>query len=118
MSKPVWVYVHWSENNRFKDKELMPFNEFERKCRDAAREVGVGNGYDKTKIKVLFDDGDYFEVRLDLCQNEDTGFKSYCDSMSKWIGSERFYSTYGHDQAIIDEYMKMQEYLNQIEWAA
>ncbi len=117
MSKPIWVYVYWSENSRFDEKELLSFVEFERKCRYVAREVGVGNGYDKTKVKVLFDDGEYFEIRLDLCQNEDTGFRSYCESMDKWIGSERFYSTYGHDQGIIDEHLKMKEYLAQIEWA-
>jgi hypothetical protein len=116
MSKPVWVYVHWSENSRFKDKDLLSFVEFERKCRDAAREVGVGNGYDKTKIKVLFDDGEYYETRLDLCPQEDTGFQCYCESMIKWIGSDRFNKTYNHDAAITDEYMKLKEYLLQIEW--
>lgn len=116
MSKPLWVYVYWSESSEFKDNQLLAFDEFERKCERVAREVGVGNGYDKTKVKVLFDDGEYFEVRLDLCANEDRGFKSYCDSQDKWIGSERFHSTYGHDQGIIDEYLKMKEYLAQIEW--
>ena len=57
MSKPVWVQIHWSENKAFKDNQLMPFTEFERKCRSVAREVGVDNGYDKTKCKILFDDG-------------------------------------------------------------
>lgn len=117
MSKPIWVYVYWSENSSFEEKQLLPFAEFERKCASIARDVGVGNGYDKTKVKVLFDDGEYFEVRLDLCQNDDTGFYSYCKSMERWIGSERFSSTYGHDQAIIDDYLKMKEYLLQIEWA-
>ena len=117
MAKAVWVYVHWSESNVFGEKELLPFAEFERKCAQVARDVGVGNGYDKTKIKVLFDDGEYYETRLDLCPQEDTGFQSCVDSMIKWIGSERFHSCYKHDQAITDEYMKLKEYLLGIEWA-
>lgn len=117
MSKPLWVYVYWSESSLFKDKDLLPFSEFERKCRQVARDVGVGNGYDKTKIKVLLDDGEYYEARLDICPEEDTCFQSYCESMIKWIGSERFDNYYNYNQAITDEYIKLKEYLLQIEWA-
>ncbi len=117
MSRPVWVQVLWSESSVFKDNELLPFREFERKCNQVARDVGVGNGYDKTKIKVLLDDGEYYDTRLDLCPQEDTGFQSYCEGMIKWIGSERFHEVYNNDQAITDEYMKLKEYLLQIEWA-
>jgi hypothetical protein len=116
MSKPVWVYVHWSENKAFKNKDLLPFMEFETKCRQVAREVGLDNGYDKTKIKVLFNDGEYYETRLDLCPKEDTGFQSYCESMITWIGSERFLKTYDHDKVIIEEYENLKAYLLKIEW--
>lgn len=114
--KPCWVYVHWSENRRFQDKDLLSFIEFERKCRDAAREMGVDNGYDKTKIKVLFDNGEYYEARLDLCAHDDTGFQSYCEGMIAWIGSDRFSKIYNHDAASTREYMALKEYLLQIEW--
>lgn len=116
MSKPLWVYVYWSESSEFKEKELLPFKEFERKAKLAAMAVGENNGYDKTKIKVLFDDGEYFEVRLDLCPGEDHGFRSYCDSQLRWIGSERFMKAYGHDEAIVQDYLKMKKYVEAIEW--
>jgi hypothetical protein len=116
MSKPLWVYVYWSESSDFKEKELLPFKEFERKALSAAKAVGIGNGYDKTKIKVLFDDGEYFECRLDLCPQEDTGFRSYCDSQLRWIGSDRFMKTYGQDDGIVQDYLKMRDYILAIEW--
>lgn len=116
MSRPVWVYVYWSENRAFKDNMLIPFAEFERKCRSVAREVGIDNGYDKTKVKVLFDDGEYYEVRLDLSGKEDKGFQSYADSMLRWIDSERFMKTYEHDPKVIEEYRGLRKYLENIEW--
>lgn len=118
MSKPVWVYVYWSENRAFEEKSLLPFRRFEEICANAARKVGVDNGYDKTKIKVLFDDGEYYECRLDLCPQEDTGFKQHCYSMAKWIGSERFLKCYNHDPDIIAEYEEVKRYIESIEWAA
>jgi len=117
MSKPVWVYVYWSESSKFNDKDLLTFAEFERRCAQVAKQVGVDNGYDKTKVKVLFDDGEHYEVRLDLCPQEDKGFQSYVEGMLIWIGSERFLSTYGHDEAIIQEYEELKKYLEKIEWA-
>lgn len=116
MSKPVWVQVHWSENKAFKDNQLMPFVEFERKCRSVAREVGADNGYDKTKCKILFDDGEYYETRLDLSMTCDQSFEQSCKSTLAWIGSERFMKCYGQDPGIIAEYEELKKYINQIEW--
>ena len=63
MSKPLWVYVYWSESQAFKEKELLPFAEFERKAKLAAYSVGENNGYDKTKITVLFNDGSEYAYK-------------------------------------------------------
>lgn len=60
--KPIFVYIHWSENAVFKEKSLMPFKEFEWDC------------------------------RLDLCLKEDRGFQSHCSSTLAFINSERFKS--------------------------
>lgn len=116
MSRPVWVQVFWSENKLFKENSLVPFVEFESLCNQAARQVGTGNGYDKTKVKILFDDGNHYDVRLDLCEKEDTGFKSYCESMCQWIGSEKFIKTYHHDKEALNDYQELKDYLKKIEW--
>lgn len=114
--KPLWVYVYWSESSEFKDKELLPFAEFERIAKRAAMAVGEGNGYDKTKIRVLFSDGEYYDTRLDLCPGEDHGFRSYCNSMIEWIGSERYLNTYEHDKQTKGMYIKLKDYIESIEW--
>lgn len=73
--KAVWVKVYWSESNEFKDDELVPFKEFEKRCRKIARQTGCNSGYTKTKTLVLFDEGSQYELRLDLAENDDHGFK-------------------------------------------
>ncbi len=113
MAKPVWVYIHWSENKAFTEKSVLTFKDFELKCNRVAKEVGYDNGYDKTKIKVLFDDGEYYECRLDLCAKEDNGFRDHCEGVAKWVGSERFMKTYGD---VVKEYERLKDYINSIVW--
>lgn len=74
--KPIFVYVFWSESNNFIEKGLYNFKEFELKARIAAIENG-DYGYCKTKIQVLFSNGDDYACRLDLATNDDTGFKQH-----------------------------------------
>jgi hypothetical protein len=120
MAKPLWVYVDWSESRGFiyfEEKSLIPFAQFESTCRQMAREIGLGNGYDKVKIKVLFDDGFSFQCNLDVCPQEDSCFQKHCEDLICWIGSERFMEAYSHhDQLVIDEYEELKQYIIGIEW--
>ena len=112
MSKPVWVLVHWSESIQFKDNELIPFAEFEHKARFAASLVT--EGYDKTKIKVLFDDGHAYGCRLDLSPREDCGFESHVRSLICWY--ERSLSTEDAESYTVRSYKANYEFLKSIEW--
>lgn len=82
MRKPLFVLVYWSESSKFKENELFSFVEFESKAWEAS--VEVMEGYDKTLVKILFDDGSTHECRIDLSPREDRGFKSYVISAIKW----------------------------------
>ena len=61
------VFVHWSENSRFKDNSHYSLTDFERIASYESSLIGENEGYDKTKLTVYFDDGDTYELRLDLC---------------------------------------------------
>jgi|688.fasta_scaffold230584_4 hypothetical protein len=115
--KPLFVYVLWSENQAFQNNSLHEFKTFETISKRVAHKVGTDNGYDKTKIKVLFDNGEQHEVRLDLCADGDTCYRDYVAQEIKYIGSEKFINTYSHDKQTFDMYTKYkQEFLLQINW--
>ncbi len=103
--KAVWVKVEWSESDKFDNNELIPFEEFEQRCRDVARKTGRNNGYTKTKCEILFDNGARYGLRLDLAENDDHGFK---DRAQKTIAYQE-----KKDPGIMDKYV---EFLKQIEW--
>ena len=83
MSKPVWVQVLWSEYSRFKENELMTYIDFEIRALKAAIKKGYGKGYWKTKINVLFDDGNTYECRLDLAPHDTHGFEHHAKSVKQ-----------------------------------
>ena len=77
--KPVSVFVYWSESSLFTENTSYPFAEFEALAFAAAMKNTEG-GYDKTKVKVTFDDGFvYSDIRVDL-NTKETGFKSLVKS--------------------------------------
>ncbi len=115
--KPLFVYVLWSENQAFQNNSLHKFKTFETISKRVAHEVGTDNGYDKTKIKVLFDNGEYSEVRLDLCADGDTCYRDYIAQEIKYIGSEKFKKTYSRNKQAYENCIKYkEEFLLQINW--
>lgn len=115
--KPLFVYVIWSENQAFQNNSLHEFKTFESMSKRVAHEVGTDNGYDKTKIKVLFDNGEYSEVRLDLCADGDTCYRDYVKQQINWIGGEKFNNAYSRHKPTYENYIKYkQEFLLQINW--
>jgi len=116
MRTALWVYVHWSESSLFKEKELLSFVEFEKTAALAAHAVGLDCGYDKTKIQVLFSDGQDYEARLDLCPKEDTGFAAHCATLLEWIDSDRFVKTYGKDSGIVAQSQVLKDWLLEVVW--
>ena len=86
---PVTVLVHWSESRHFPFKEkVYPYTLFEQKARSAARDAGVGRGYDKTKITVTLSNGDTIQVRCDLSETEDHGFASVVRCYQNWLRND------------------------------
>jgi hypothetical protein len=111
MSRPVWVHVLWSESSEFKDNDVLSFDEFERKARFAASLVS--EGYDKTKINVLFDDGMKYGCRLDLSPIEDSCFASHALSLVRWYERQTDESKEGYSVA---SFKSNYEFLKSIEW--
>jgi hypothetical protein len=115
--KPLFVYVLWSENQAFQSNSLHEFKTFETMSKRVAHEVGTENGYDKTKIKVLFDNGEQHVVRLDLCADGDTCYRDYVKQQINWIGSENFRTSYSNYKLTYESYIKYkQEFLLKIDW--
>lgn len=106
--KPVWVKVEWSESREFKDNELIPFKEFEKRCRKVARNVGDKQGYDKTKCEILFDEGSRYGLRLDLAEDDDHGFEDRAKKTIYW------FDTNDKAKGVMDSYV---EFLKKIDWS-
>jgi hypothetical protein len=105
--KPVWVKVEWSESNKFQDNELVPFEEFEKRCRNVARKTGSNNGYTKTKCEILFDNGARYGLRLDLAENDDHGFEDRAKKTIAWYENQEATGK-------MDEYV---EFLKKVDWS-
>ena len=80
MTKPLFVYVNWSESGDFEEKSLMSFQDFESKCYEITKDWEYPRGYDKTSITVLFSNGDEYKARVDLNHNC-RGFKQHAESL-------------------------------------
>lgn len=114
MSRPIWVQVLWSECSRFKENELMSYIDFEICAMKAAIKIGYGNGYWKTNINVLFDDGNSYECLLDLAPNDTHGFEHHAKSLISWFETNK-----GHlDEAdfSVRVYRENYKFLKQIKW--
>jgi hypothetical protein len=110
MSKPVWVQVIWSESSRFKDNELIPFADFENRAFKVAMKVGYGKGYDKTKVNILFDDGNEYQCRLDLAPYDTHGFEHHAKKFISWYEKQQ------DDSSEQDLYADNYNFMKQIEW--
>ena len=107
--KPLFVYVLWSESGKFNEKELLTFDEFEKKAFIAAMSYG-DTGYLKTKIDVLFNDGSKYHCRLDLAQNDEHGFMHHCFQMMNR------YQAMKDDSCEQDYLAENYIFINKIEW--
>ncbi len=110
MSKPVWIQVLWSESRLFKDNDLLPFVDFEIRAHKAAIKVGYDKGYDKTKINVLFDDGNSYQCRLDLAPHDTHGFEHHAEKFIRW------YERQEDDSPMQDAYAGNYNFLKQVVW--
>lgn len=112
--KPVSVHVHWSENARFKDETLYPFDKFERLCAKVIRNWDPKRlGYDKTKATLIFDDGTQYMARLDLAPHDTHGFRHYLEQEAVFVNTPRFQSLDPESQARCQEHA---DFINKIEW--
>lgn len=116
MIKPIFVYIHWSENDNFKSQSIMSFKEFENTCKLVAQQVGYDNGYDKTKVDILFSDGSQYGVRLDLSMNCDQSFWRYCHDQLEWFNSEKFNEFCGDNNSLRVLWLERKDFLNKINW--
>jgi hypothetical protein len=115
MRKPLFAYIYWSENNNFKTQSLMPFKEFEATCKIVANQVGYDNGYDKTKVDILFSDGTQYGLRLDLSMNCDQSFWQYCHDKLNWFESDKFNEFCNNNQTIKKMWLESKDLINHIE---
>lgn len=85
--RPVTVTVHWSESERFRDGETLPFADFELRAQSVAAAHKTG-GYLKTNVTVLFDNGDTYGARLDLgIGTNERCFREHIESALKFMTS-------------------------------
>ncbi|MFC1502801.1 DUF3560 domain-containing protein [Pseudomonadota bacterium] len=60
------VEVVWSESNEFSGGEVLTLEQYNEKASRAALEIGRGEGYDKTKVMMNFENGERHELRHDI----------------------------------------------------
>jgi len=121
MCKPVWVQVRWSECGRFKEGELIPFMEFERKAYEAAMRKARNMqpmeqycGYYKTKVNVLFDDGNTYECRLDLAPRDTVGFRDHAEQLIQYYEKQEDDSS--EQDYVVQAYKANYEFLKTVVW--
>lgn len=115
MIKPVWVQVFWSESGEFKDNELVHFPVFENRAHKVAMSNPPERGYSKTKVNVLFDNGDEYACRLDLAQGDTLGFEDHSRSLIKYF--ERQEDDSAEQDYVVQSYKENYEFLKQVDWA-
>lgn len=100
-NKPSYVKVEWSESREFKEGEEIPFQQFERRCRNLVSSH-VDRGYDKTKIEVAFENGDTYGCRLDLGKTSDWGYIDHMNQMIEYANTEKGKAFYEqHDPSLL-----------------
>ena len=114
MIKPVWVQVFWSESGKFKDNELVYFPKFENRARAVAKSQDPDSGYFKTKVNVLFDNGDEYACRLDLAQGDTLGFEDHCKQLIRYY--ERQEDDSAEQDYVVQTYKENYEFLKQVVW--
>ncbi|MEZ8084208.1 DUF3560 domain-containing protein, partial [Enterovibrio norvegicus] len=80
------IYVHWSESNFLKDDCDITLDEYERRSKMEARDIGRGNGYAKTKISITYGNGESETLRHDI--NADCPTLAVYYAMSEGAGVE------------------------------
>jgi len=110
--KVIKVLMHWSEGWAKENVEFKSIDDFEsfvsRNIRPNAPKQG--NGYDKTKFTIFFDNGDEYTGRWDV-QAEDWNYsiiKQCRSSLAFNIANPQYMG-----QAYADECKTMLEYFNQ-----
>lgn len=75
--KPIKVRVVWSESDHLRDGSEMAFPDFEIVARGIARHNR--DHYDKTRVAVVMDTGDIYEMRLDLAEGDSHGVRHHVE---------------------------------------
>lgn len=114
MIKPVWVQVFWSESGKFEDNELVPFAKFENRAHVVAMSHSPDGGYYKTKINVLFDNGDEYACRLDLAPGDTLCFEDHAKQLIKYYENQEDDSA--EQDYIVQSYKENYEFLKQVVW--
>ena len=83
MRTPVSVTVIWSESSAFTDGRSYVFEEFEFSALRVAL-AHTSGGYLKTKVAVLFSDGESYICRLDLAKDDDHNFRHHVASVLRY----------------------------------
>ncbi|MEQ9436037.1 LPD25 domain-containing protein [Hyphomonas sp.] len=108
MTKPIFVYVCWSESERFPEKTLWRFERFEELAAQVAQAHRTG-GYLKTNVTVIFSGGEDYVCRLDLAPHDAQGFEHH---------AKRFISEFDRcDDAFTKENNQpLADFLKTIDW--
>ena len=112
--KPVWVQVFWSESGEFEENELVYFPKFENRAYMAAMKHSPHGGYYKTKVNVLFDNGDEYACRLDLAPDDTMGFEDHAKQLIEYYENQEDDSA--EQDYIIQMYKANYEFLKQVDW--
>lgn len=112
MRKPIFVYVVWSESGDIPDRELYTFADFELKALGVAMAYTTG-GYLKTKVQVLFSDGECYECRLDLAKNDTHGFRQHAESMVRHFDKA---AAKDPEEFTVKCYRNCVDFLKSIDW--
>lgn len=111
---PVWVQVLWSESGEFDDNELVPYIQFEERAFKAAKKHGYDGGYYKTKVNVMFSNGDNYECRLDLAPRDTHGFTHHAKRLISWFETNK--GNEDDAEYHVKVYKANYDFLKQVDW--
>lgn len=94
--KPLFVETLWSEAAELDQHQVWSFHDFEAAAFKSAMKHTSG-GYLKTKVNVMFDNGDRIEFRLDLAPHDTMGVRNHVEAYFSFAATEQGQAHYASD---------------------